>query len=1002
MLQRGDDVRLPDMVLAADAVHVLAADIEAVAIERRVAEGVAVTAQALFRDLLQADALDGGAGAEEELVDEGGLEADRVEDLRAAIGLVGRDAHLGHHLQHALADRLDVALDHLLGIDLLGEGALRVLVEQGVEGEIGVDRFGAIAREAAEMVNLARLAGLDHQPGRGAQALADQVVVHRSRRQQSWDRDAVGPDLPVGQDDDVVAAMHGRFGALAEPLQRAFHAGRALARRIGEVDRLGVEAILVMANAADLLEIVIGQDRGADLQALAARGAFQVEDVRPRPDEGEQAHHQLLADRVDRRVRYLREVLLEIGVEQLRLQRERRDRRVGAHRADGLLPGHRHRRHQQPHILGGVAEGLLAIEQRHVRARGPRLDRRQVLQHDLGALQPVLVGVGEAERGLDLVVADDAALLQVDEQHLARLQAPLLDDLLLRDRQHAEFGGKHHEPVIGDEVACRPQAVAVQRRADLLAIGEGDRRRPVPGLHQGGMVFVEGAPLLVHQRVAVPRLRHEHHHGMGQRVAALHQEFERVVEAGGVGLALIGNRPELGDVGAEQLGIDARLAGRHPVDVAAQRVDLAVMRHHPVGVGEAPGREGVGGETLVHQRQRALEALVLQVLEIGPELVHQHHALVDDGAAGHRDGVVFRRLALLVLVDLVRDRLAQDIDLPLELVLVGDVGRPADEELAVDRLGLQHRLAEIGIVHRHVAPAEEVEPLLLHRLRDDLLAHRPAAGVLRHEELADGVEAGLRQRDAERRALLLEEAVRDLGEDAATVAELGVGADGAAMVEVAQDLQALLDQPVALAVLHVGDEADAAGVFLVGGVVEALARRQRRVAHGRETPCFFSTHRLAGRAHRQTPLAGPRRRCRLADKTSIALIAAAASPPGTFRRREWRPWRIGRLDRHPARRRGRGGRSRCGSPGPVRGSRQRLACSGHPRARVLRRRFGLAWPGRACLQAVVLRTARVRSALASLAWPLVMLASVATARPEPGTAIGRRDEKWDSNTVLSG
>jgi hypothetical protein len=68
-------------------------------------------------DLGQADALDAGRGAGEILVDEIGLQADRVEDLRAAIGLVGRDAHLGHHLEQALADRLDVALDDLVGVE---------------------------------------------------------------------------------------------------------------------------------------------------------------------------------------------------------------------------------------------------------------------------------------------------------------------------------------------------------------------------------------------------------------------------------------------------------------------------------------------------------------------------------------------------------------------------------------------------------------------------------------------------------------------------------------------------------------------------------------------------------------------------------------------------------------------------------------------------------------------------------------------------------------------
>ena len=155
---------------------------------------------------------------------------DRVENLRAAIGLVGRDAHLGHHLEDALADRLDVARDHLVGVDLLRHLAALVHVEQRVEGEIGVDRLGAVAGEAAEMMHLARLAGFDHQADRGAQPLADQVMMHGSRRQQRRDGDAVRPDLPVGQDDDVVAAGDRRLGALAQPLDARRHAGRALRR----------------------------------------------------------------------------------------------------------------------------------------------------------------------------------------------------------------------------------------------------------------------------------------------------------------------------------------------------------------------------------------------------------------------------------------------------------------------------------------------------------------------------------------------------------------------------------------------------------------------------------------------------------------------------------------------------------------------------------------------------------------------------------------------------
>jgi hypothetical protein len=74
--------------------------------------------------------------------------------------------------------------------------------------------------------------------------------------------------------------------------------------------------------------------------------------------------------------------------------------------------------------------------------------------------------------------------------------------------------------VVGDDVARRAQAVAVERRADLAAVGEGDGGRAVPRLHQRGVIFVEGLAVLIHQLVAGPGFRDQHHHRMGQRIAA--------------------------------------------------------------------------------------------------------------------------------------------------------------------------------------------------------------------------------------------------------------------------------------------------------------------------------------------------------------------------------------------------------------------------------------------------------------------------------------------------
>ena len=211
----------------------------------------------------------------------------------------------------------------------------------------------------------------------------------------------------------------------------------------------------------------------------------------------------------------------------------------------------------------------------------------------------------------------------------------------------------------------------------------------------------------------------------------MHQEFERVVEAGGVGLALVGDRPELGDVGAEQRRGHARLPRRHPVDVAAQRVDLAVMRDHAVGVRELPGREGVGGEALMHERQRRGEQRIVQVGVVGAELIGQEHALVDQRAARQRHGVEADVAAAGLAVDGVGDHLAQDVEPALEIVLILDVGAAPDEHLPVDRLGLDHRCRQAGIVDGTSRQPSSFSPSRIDHACDDATRNRCAAARLR-------------------------------------------------------------------------------------------------------------------------------------------------------------------------------------------------------------------------------------------------------------------------------
>jgi hypothetical protein len=65
-----------------------------------------------------------------------------------------------------------------------------------------------------------------------------------------------------------------------------------------------------------------------------------------------------------------------------------------------------------------------------------------------------------------------------------------------------------------------------------------------------------------------------------------------------------------------------------------------------------------------------------------------------------------------------------------------------------------------------------------------------------------------------------------LNHAACAVADQRIGADGAAMVEIDQDAQALMDDVVGPVALDIGHEADAARVVLVAWVVKSLFLRQ--------------------------------------------------------------------------------------------------------------------------------------------------------------------------------
>ena len=241
VLQLEDRVGVEQVVLAVAPPLVLAARFE-IARRRRPRSGTRVRCRCRTSSAIDvdADAADARRGPGEVLVDERLIEADRLEDLRAAVALQRRDAHLGHHLQDALVERLDVVLAPPASCVTPTSMPLPDHVVERLERQIRVDDAGAVAEQQRAVVHFARVARFDDQRAARPRALADEMMVHAGRREQARDRRAIAVGAAVRQDQDRVARFDRVAGALLQLLQRALEARRRPARgsnSIGSVDR---------------------------------------------------------------------------------------------------------------------------------------------------------------------------------------------------------------------------------------------------------------------------------------------------------------------------------------------------------------------------------------------------------------------------------------------------------------------------------------------------------------------------------------------------------------------------------------------------------------------------------------------------------------------------------------------------------------------------------------------------------------------------------------------
>ena len=432
-----------------------------------------------------------------------------------------------------------------------------------------------------------------------------------------------------------------------------------------------------------------------------------LEQVTLTANEAFNRSNQFLADGVQGRVSNLGKQLLKVVEKQLVFVGQHGQGGVIAHGTHRLVGRNGHWGGEHPQFLGGVAKGALLLNQILALEDLGRRGLGQVVQGDLVFLEPLAVGLAAGKGLLEFLVPDDAALFQADQEHAAGLQATPLQDVLRRNVQHTGLRRHNELVVLGYGVTEGAQAIAVQHCADVLAVGGHDHGGPVPGFHQTGVELVEVFLLLGHGLVLFPCLGNHHQHGVVQAATGHLQQFQRIIETGSVAGAGGHNGRNLLNVVAEQGRLELGLAGVHPVAVAAQGVDFAVVGQVPVRVGQLPVPQGVGAETRVDQGKGADQGLIVQVqVKIG-NLVGHEQALVHQGAVGQAANI---KIVGVFFADAgggqaVLDDLAQGVELALQLGGFKLLTTTGNEELAyggLDRAGIPAQL--VG-VDGNVAPA---------------------------------------------------------------------------------------------------------------------------------------------------------------------------------------------------------------------------------------------------------------------------------------------------------
>ena len=560
----------------------------------------------------------------------------------------------------------------------------------------------------------------------------------------------------------------------------------------------------------------------------AAFGA-RFQDVARTSGMAHERHGQLFAVGVDGRVGHLGEALLEPAEQGLRLVAEAGQGLVRPHGADGLLGvlGHGH---EDLALPCAVATGLTqtAVQRRQgVRGIAFFAHAVQGLKAHGVLLEPAAPGLGADDLPLDLRIGSDAVMFHVRQDHAPGLELAALDDVLFRHVHKAAFRAEHHQAVPGDAPAAGAQPVAVEHGAHAPpAVGEDEAGGTVPGLHEGRVIFVEGALVVAHDEGGAEGLGDHHHQGVGQGVARADEQLQHIVQGPGIRSVGIDDRQGVLQMRPQQGRGKHGLAHAHVDRVAAQGVDLAVMGGQAEGLGQRPRRQGVGGKTFVEHGKGRGAILVRQV---GIEFAQPgagEHALVDDapaGAAGHIEQTGVLSLPAQFLPDQVlghvpgKEQAAFKGFGIMELGGFGGAGVRQDEQLQKSGHGLAGGGSQHVFPHRDVALVFHAQAAGREDLAEALQAQRPQRRIPGQEKLGHGPGRGA---DRQRGPLAQEEPARQGEEDTGAITVPAVTA--ATMGHAGHGPQGHVHHVMTALAVQIGNKTHTAGIMLPAGIEKTV------------------------------------------------------------------------------------------------------------------------------------------------------------------------------------